>query len=107
MTEEFALTLRHACALLLLVSSLLSATLATPAQSGSAASRLVGEVFAGGQQMRYLTRLSDEIGSRLTGSAGARRAEEAFEAEFKRLGLDSVRREPFTMPSAWERGTAS
>jgi hypothetical protein len=51
--------------------------------------------------------LSDEIGSRLTGSPGARRAEEAMEAEFKRLGLEGVRREPFTMPSAWERGTAS
>jgi carboxypeptidase Q len=101
------LTLRHALASLLVVSSLLSTSPARPAQDVSAASRLVGEVFAGGQQMRYLTLLSDEIGSRLTGSAGARRAEEAMEAEFKRLGLEEVRREPFTMPSSWERGTAS
>jgi hypothetical protein len=57
--------------------------------------------------MRYLTLLSDEIGSRLTGTPGARRAEEAMEAELKRLGLSGVRREPFTMPSSWERGTAS
>ncbi len=101
------MTLRHALVLLLLVSSLLSSTPARPAQDRATASRLVGEVFAGGQQMRYLMLLSDEIGSRLTGSAGARRAEEAMEAEFKRLGLEAVRREPFTMPSSWERGTAS
>lgn len=99
--------MRHALAWLLLVATLLSSTLAGSAQSGAAASRLVGEVFAGGQQMRYLMLLSDEIGSRLTGSPGARRAEEAMEAEFKRLGLDAVRREPFTMPSSWERGTAT
>lgn len=69
-------------------------------------SRLVGEVFANGQQMRYLTMLSDEIGSRLTGSTGARHAEEAMTAEMKRIGLENVHREPFTMPVAWERGTA-
>lgn len=96
--------------------SLIAATLlalallpAAPAQSPPAqtpASRLVGEVFAGGQQLKYLSLLSDEIGSRLTGTPGARRAEAAMEAEMKRLGLVNVRREPFTMPSAWERGTA-
>ncbi|MCA1636703.1 MAG: M28 family peptidase [Acidobacteria bacterium] len=101
------MTLRHACALLLLVCSLLSSSFARPAQNSSAASRLVGEVFTGGQQLKYLSLLSDEIGSRLTGTRAARRAEEAMEDEFKRLGLANVRREPFTMPSAWERGTAS
>ena len=70
------------------------------------ASRIVGEVFTNGQQMRYLTMLSDEIGSRLTGSTGARRAEEAMAAEMKRIGLENVHREPFQMPVAWERGTA-
>jgi carboxypeptidase Q len=73
----------------------------------AAEARLVGEVFANGRQLSYLRLLSDEIGSRLTGSAGARRAEEATEAEMRRLGLENVRREPFTMASAWERGPAS
>jgi hypothetical protein len=72
----------------------------------NATSRIIGEVFANGQQMRYLTMLSDEIGSRLTGSIGARRAEEAMAAEMKRIGLENVHHESFQMPVAWERGTA-
>ena len=79
---------------------------AAQAPGNATASRLVGEVFTNGRQMKYLSMLSDGIGSRLTGSAGARRAEETMEAEMKRLGLASVHREPFTMPVSWERGTA-
>ncbi len=74
-------------------------------QSG-AAPRVIGEVSANGQQMRWLQMLTDEIGSRLTGSPGCRRAEEVMEAEMKRIGLAKVRREPFTIPVSWERGTA-
>jgi hypothetical protein len=77
-----------------------------PGGDAHAASRLIGEVFANGRQLNYLSMLSDEIGSRLTGTAGARRAEEMMEAEMKRLGLVNVRREPFTVPVSWERGTA-
>lgn len=69
-------------------------------------SRVIGEVFANGRHMKYLSLLADEIGQRLTGSAGARRAEQEMEAEMKRLGLVNVRREPFQMPSSWERGAA-
>jgi len=76
------------------------------AANDNATARIVGEVFANGQQMKYLALLSDEIGSRLTGSAGARRAEEAMAAEMKRMGLENVHREPFTVPVSWERGTA-
>jgi carboxypeptidase Q len=74
--------------------------------NASAISHLMGEVFANGRQLSYLSMLSDEIGSRLTGTAGARRAEEMMEAEMKRLGLANVHREPFTIPVSWERGTA-
>ncbi|HEX5731617.1 MAG TPA: M20/M25/M40 family metallo-hydrolase [Blastocatellia bacterium] len=68
--------------------------------------RVIGEVFANGRHMKYLSLLADDIGQRLTGSAGARRAEREMEAEMKRIGLVNVRREPFEMPSSWERGTA-
>jgi len=61
--------------------------MAAPQSSDSVSSRLVGEVFTSGQQLKYLSMLSDEIGSRLTGSPGARRAEDAMEVEMKRLGL--------------------
>ncbi len=70
------------------------------------AARVVGEVFTGGQQMRYLALLSDEIGSRLTGSKGAERAMQAMEAEMKQVGLAEVHREPFKIPISWERGQA-
>jgi carboxypeptidase Q len=80
--------------------------IAAPQSTDSMNSRLVGEIFTNGQQLKYLGMLSDEIGSRLTGSPGARRAEEAVEAEMKRLGLANVHREAFTVPVAWERGSA-
>jgi len=100
--------IRPAPALLLTAALciILAASAIRPAAADSAISRLVGEVFANGQQMKYLTLLSDEIGSRLTGTPGARRAEEAMEAEMKRLGLANVRREPFSIPVSWERGSA-
>jgi hypothetical protein len=92
---------------LVLSLALLPAGLAQGPAGQGAEARLVGEVFANGRQLSYLRLLSDEIGSRLTGSPGARRAEEATEAEMRRLGLENVRREPFTMASSWERGTAA
>ncbi|MFP5264404.1 MAG: M20/M25/M40 family metallo-hydrolase [Blastocatellia bacterium] len=77
-----------------------------PGGGSLATSRLIGEVFANGRQLDYLSMLSDEVGSRLTGTAGARRAEQVMEEEMKRLGLVNVRREPFTVPVSWERGAA-
>jgi hypothetical protein len=81
--------------------------LAQNSQGSDDAACIIGEVFAGGQQIEYASKLSDEIGSRLTGSAGARRAEEWAEGELKRLGLSNVRREPYRMSASWERWPAS
>src|SRR5215208_6584650 len=93
---------------LLLTTSLLSPTPAgaqtPPADTPSA--RIIGEVFAAGRQSEYVGVLCDQIGSRLTGSAGSRRAEEWAEDEMKRLGLSNVRREPYTLAASWERGPA-
>jgi carboxypeptidase Q len=100
---------RRLFAPVLLLTSLLLQTPAgaqtTPAASSSA--RLIGEVFAAGRQSEYVNTLCDRIGSRLTGSAGARRAEEWAAEEMKRLGLSNVRREPYTMAASWERGPAA
>ena len=100
----------RAAAALSLVCFVLLLPPLSPAQDSNAPDatpRVIGEVFANGRQLSYVSTLSDEIGSRLTGSAGARRAEEWAAEEFKRLGLSNVRREPYTMPASWERGTAS
>src|ERR1043166_4439761 len=97
----------------LLVSSLALCLLLMPAsraqtpREAEAASRIVGEVFTQGRQLEYVSALSDRIGSRLTGTAGERRAGGGAEGEMKRLGLAGVRREPHRMSASWERGAAS
>ena len=92
--------------LLVFLCQLLAAGAPQPPAGDSPAARVVGEVFTGGQQMRYLSLLSDEIGSRLTGSKGAERAMQAMEGEMKQVGLAEVHREPFKIPISWERGQA-
>jgi hypothetical protein len=98
---------RRIAAAILAALALFSGPTRTSQKAESAISRLIGQVITNGQQMKYLLLLSDQIGSRLTGTANARRAEEVMEAEMKRLGLSNVRREPFTIPISWERGWAS
>jgi hypothetical protein len=99
--------LMAALSLLPLMLLLPPPTRAQNASASDAPPRIIGEVFANGRQLAYVSNLSDEIGSRLTGSAGARRAEEWAEGEMKRLGLSNVRREPYRMGASWERGPAS
>jgi carboxypeptidase Q len=93
--------------ILFLFASLTTGASQTAAPEAASATRIVDEVLAHGQQMRTLQLLSDEIGSRLTGTQGALDAEKSMEAEMKRLGLINVGREPFTVPVSWERGTAT
>jgi hypothetical protein len=57
--------------------------------------------------MANLTYLSDEIGSRLTGSAALKHANEWAMEKMKSYGLSKVHLEPWTIPVGWERGTAS
>jgi hypothetical protein len=100
-------TVRKASLLVLIFLCPLLAAGAPQSPAGdSPAARVVGEVFTRGRQMRYLSLLSDEIGSRLTGSKGAERALQAMEAEMKQLGLAEVHREPFKIPISWQRGQA-
>jgi Iap family predicted aminopeptidase len=67
---------------------------------------LAGEVILNGQQARYLNRLSDEIGHRLTGTPNGEKAEKEVLTWLKELGLENVHLEPFQMPAQWSRGTA-
>lgn len=78
-----------------------------PAAADTASARIIGEVFAAGRQVEYVGVLCDRIGSRLTGSADGRRAEEWAAEEMKQLGLSNVRREPYRMAASWERGPAA
>ena len=82
----------HAVSLLILLLIFLPPTRAQTPHERDAASRLIGEVFANGRQLEYVSALSDRIGSRLTGTPNARRAEEWAEGAFDVVGELSCER---------------
>jgi hypothetical protein len=69
--------------------------------------RLKDEIAAHGRQVAYVEMLSDDIGSRLTGSPGQEKAEKAVVDLLRQLGLTNVRLEPYRMNVRWTRGTVS
>src|SRR5713101_6335347 len=58
------------------------------------------------QVMENLEYLSDEIGSRLTGSPQLKQANDWTAAKFREYGLTNVHLEPWTIAHSWTRGTA-
>src|SRR5713101_869068 len=58
------------------------------------------------QVMENLEYLSDEIGSRLTGSPQLKQANDWTAAKFREYGLTNVHLEPWTIARSWTRGTA-
>lgn len=97
--------MRRICLIIFLVGLALT-SLGAQSQSDDL-SKLIGEIWSGGQHPVYLHKLSDEIGHRLTGSPGGERSEQAVLQWMKEMKLDNVHLEPFRMPARWERGTAS
>lgn len=59
------------------------------------------------QLMPNLQHLSDVIGPRLTGSKNLDNASKWTADKMKEYGLENVRLEPWEIPTAWERGTAT
>jgi hypothetical protein len=68
--------------------------------------RLASATLEGGQSYRYVSELTDRIGSRLTGSAAYERAVAWAIARFRAAGVEDVTTEPFTIARGWERGPA-
>jgi carboxypeptidase Q len=103
------MTTRRMLFLLSLVSLSLSAAISAQADdllSGDAvarAKRLSETALAGSGAYAIVEELTTEIGPRLAGSDGDRRAVEWAIAKFKALGYDKVWTEPVTFP-VWERG---
>jgi len=60
-----------------------------------------------GPSMSILQELTDTIGGRLTGSPAYDRAAEWAIEKFHSYGIESVRREPFTIDAGWQRVMAS
>jgi carboxypeptidase Q len=99
---------RSALALVLLIALLAPITIAQqPAtEAQQTAARLAGSILVGGHAMKYLEDLTDKFGGRLTGSPAYNRSAEWAAEQFRALGIQNVKLEPFTIPNGWERGYA-
>ena len=68
--------------------------------------KIAGEGMMDSHAFQYLTELSDDIGSRVTGSPAERKAEEWGAAKMKAIGLENVHTEKYQLWRGWTRGTA-
>jgi len=68
--------------------------------------KIAGEGMMDSHAFQYLTELSDDIGSRVTGSPAERKAEEWGAAKMKAMGLQNVHTEKYQLWRGWTRGTA-
>jgi carboxypeptidase Q len=71
-----------------------------------ALTRIAGEGMMNSHAFQYLTELSDDIGSRVTGTPAERKAEEWGATKMKAIGLENVHLEKYTIWKGWTRGSA-
>jgi len=71
-----------------------------------ALTRIAGEGMLNSHAYQYLTELSDDVGSRVTGSAADHKAEQWGMTKMKAIGLENVHLEKYTIWKGWTRGTA-
>src|ERR1700747_3404438 len=71
-----------------------------------ALTRIAGEGLLNSHAYQYLTELSDDVGSRVTGSPAEHKAEDWSAAKMKAIGLENVHLEKYTIWKGWTRGTA-
>ena len=64
---------------------------------------IYNQSLSNGQSYEWLDHLSNQIGSRLSGSLGAERAVQYTKEELDKLGLDKVWLQPVMVPK-WVRG---
>jgi carboxypeptidase Q len=79
-----------------------------PAEDGTmpALVKIAGEGEMNSHAFEFLTELSDDIGSRVTGTPAERKAEDWGVAKMKAIGLENVHKEKYTIWKGWTRGTA-
>ena len=89
------------------VSSAQAPGVSAPAQ-GTPTSPLIADVLGPGSRLdEDLRVLADEIGGRITGSAGYEKSLRWGQEAFRRAGVDSVKLEPYDAPARWEPESAS
>jgi carboxypeptidase Q len=105
------------CVALLAVAAVLAGTFtiradtsapAGPSRDGTlpALIKIAGQGQLNSRAFQFLTELSDDIGSRVTGSPAARKAEDWGAAKMRSIGLENVHAEKFTIWKGWTRGKA-
>src|SRR6266436_9611037 len=79
-----------------------------PEEDGTkpALTRIAGEAMMNSHAYEYLTELSDDIGSRVTGSPEAQKAVAWGIAKMRGIGLENVHAEKWQLWRGWKRGTA-
>ena len=92
--------------LLSLTAVALSSVAVAAPDPSSIAARLTGAALIDGRAFATAASLTDRVGPRLAGSAGAARAVDWAVEEMKRAGLSNVHREPVRVPR-WVRGEES
>ena len=71
-----------------------------------ALARIAGEGMLNSHAYEFLTELSDDVGSRVTGSPAEHKAEQWGLTTMKALGLENVHLEKYTIWKGWTRGAA-
>jgi len=79
-----------------------------PNEDGTAPAlvKIAGEAMLESHAFEYLTELSDDVGSRVTGSPEDQRAIDWGAAKMRAIGLENVHAEKFSMWRGWTRGYA-
>jgi carboxypeptidase Q len=96
-----------ALASILLATSTIPALAAPPDDvDKSALVKIAGYSAMDSPAFNYLTQLSDDIGSRVTGSPADQQAINWGLAQMKAIGLQNVRAEKYPVWKGWTRGTA-
>lgn len=84
-------------------------TVKGPDEDGTKAAlvKIAGEGLFDSHAFQYLTELSDDVGSRVTGSAQGQKAIEWGQAKMRAMGLENVHAEKWQLWRGWTRGSAS
>src|SRR6202521_4864537 len=79
-----------------------------PADDGTlpALTKIAGEAQMNSRAFQFLTELSDDVGSRVTGSPAERKSEDWGVAKMRAIGLENVHTEKYTIWKGWTRGSA-
>jgi carboxypeptidase Q len=98
-----------AAAIMLVAAAVAIGQTPSPADADALAldKKLIAQAKDASEVLANLTYLSDTIGARLTGSENLKRANEWAAQKMKSYGLSNVHLEPWTIPTGWQRGTAT